>query len=136
GRGSGNSVEYQDHRSYYLGDDIRHIDWRAYARSDRLTLKMFRREITPLVDLIVDGSLSMATSPDKRQLALALAAALHALAARRHATVRLFATGENLRRLETPGELEALEPAREFDLMASLSRSPVLGRRGFKIVVS
>ncbi len=59
GRNTGNSLEYLDHREYQPGDDIRHIDWHALARSDKLTVKLFREEITPHLDLILDCSASM-----------------------------------------------------------------------------
>ncbi len=65
GRGTGSSIEYQDRKNYVPGDDIRHIDWRAYARSDKLTVKLYREEITPRVDIIADTSLSMTTTPRK-----------------------------------------------------------------------
>jgi uncharacterized protein (DUF58 family) len=36
----GSSLEFMDHREYQPGDDLRRIDWSAFARSDRLTLKL------------------------------------------------------------------------------------------------
>lgn len=136
GRGTGSSVEYQDHRGYFVGDDIRHIDWRAYARSDRLTLKTYRREITPAVDVIVDGSLSTASDDAKRDLTFAIAAGMHAVAGQSRASVRLLATGETPRPLASVAELEKLPLRREFNLMDALRRSPLARRRGVKIVVS
>ncbi len=59
GQNTGNSLEYMDHREYQPGDDIRHIDWNALARSDKLTVKLFREETTPHVDIFLDGSRSM-----------------------------------------------------------------------------
>src|SRR5262249_19380726 len=60
GQRSGSSLEFKDHRGYEPGDDLRHIDWNAYARSDQLTVKLFREEVTPHLDIVVDGSRSMA----------------------------------------------------------------------------
>jgi hypothetical protein len=59
GRNTGNSLEYLDHREYQPGDDVRHIDWNALARSDKLTVKLYREEISPHLDLIIDASSSM-----------------------------------------------------------------------------
>jgi len=59
GAQSGSSLEYKDFREYQPGDDLRHIDWHAYARSDKLIVKRFHEEVTPHLDLIVDGSASM-----------------------------------------------------------------------------
>jgi len=55
----GSSLEFMDHRAYQPGDDLRRIDWAAYARTDRLSIKLYRQEINPHVDILVDGSRSM-----------------------------------------------------------------------------
>ena len=59
GRRAGSSIDFQDYREYQPGDDLRFIDWGIFARSDRLTIKLFREEVTPHLDLILDGSRSM-----------------------------------------------------------------------------
>ncbi|MFN0112513.1 MAG: DUF58 domain-containing protein [Blastocatellia bacterium] len=77
GQRAGSSLEFKDHRDYQPGDDLRRIDWNAFARSDKLTVKLYREEISPHLDLIVDGSRSMAVEPGtKAQAAVALSAAL------------------------------------------------------------
>lgn len=55
----GTSVEFADFRSYNSGDDIRRIDWNAYARFDKLYLKMFLEEEDLDLMLLVDASASM-----------------------------------------------------------------------------
>ncbi len=59
GSGTGSSLDFQDHRSYAPGDDPRHINWQAYARTGTYTMKLFREEVRPLVDLVFDVSESM-----------------------------------------------------------------------------
>lgn len=59
GSGTGSSLDFQDHRAYSPGDDPRHINWQAYARTGNYTMKLFREEVRPVVDLIVDVSGSM-----------------------------------------------------------------------------
>ena len=59
GRGTGSSIEFEDHRRYVPGDDPRHINWQASARSGEYTLKTWREEVSPRVDLILDHSPSM-----------------------------------------------------------------------------
>lgn len=59
GSGTGSSLDFQDHRSYVPGDDPRHINWQAYARTGTYTMKLFREEVRPVVDLILDASESM-----------------------------------------------------------------------------
>jgi uncharacterized protein (DUF58 family) len=56
---AGSSLEFKDHRAYEPGDDLRHIDWDAFARTDQLTIKLFREEMTPHIDVVLDGSRSM-----------------------------------------------------------------------------
>ncbi len=58
GAGAGSSMEFQDHRAYAAGDDPRHINWQAYARTGQYTMKVFREEVRPMVDLICDVSAS------------------------------------------------------------------------------
>ena len=55
----GMSVEFNQHRPYTAGDDIRHLDWKVYGRSDRLTIKQYEQETTLDVILMVDCSASM-----------------------------------------------------------------------------
>jgi uncharacterized protein (DUF58 family) len=59
GRGSGSSIDFQDHRQYVPGDDPRHMNWQAYARTGTYTMKLYREEVTPRIDLVYDVSGSM-----------------------------------------------------------------------------
>lgn len=59
GSGTGSSLDFQDHRAYSPGDDPRHINWQAYARTGSYTMKLFREEVRPVVDLVLDASDSM-----------------------------------------------------------------------------
>ncbi len=59
GSGTGSSLDFQDHRAYSPGDDPRHINWQAFARTGSYTMKIFREEVRPVVDLILDASDSM-----------------------------------------------------------------------------
>ncbi len=73
----GSSLEFMDHRAYQPGDDLRRIDWAAYARTDRLSIKLYRQEINPRVDILVDGSRSMdLEGTAKAEATLGLAALL------------------------------------------------------------
>jgi uncharacterized protein (DUF58 family) len=55
----GFSVEFAEHRQYYPGDEIRHIDWRAYGKTDRFFVKEFEEETNLKAFLVVDASGSM-----------------------------------------------------------------------------
>ncbi|BCM88537.1 putative protein [Abditibacteriota bacterium] len=73
----GSSVEFADFRSYNVGDDIRRIDWNAYARFDKLYLKMFLEEEDLDLTLLVDASASMSFgTPTKLRSACQVAGAL------------------------------------------------------------
>src|SRR5207245_5414537 len=55
----GFSVEFTEYRQYSPGDDLRYLDWRLYARSDRYYLKKFEDETNLRCHLLVDNSRSM-----------------------------------------------------------------------------
>ncbi len=55
----GFSVEFAEHRQYYPGDEIRHIDWRAVAKTDRYYVKEYEEETNLKAHLLVDASGSM-----------------------------------------------------------------------------
>ena len=71
----GGSVEFADYREYAPGDDFRQIDWNAYARMEKLFLRLFVEEEDATVHVLLDASESMKWS-DKWQYAQKLAAAL------------------------------------------------------------
>lgn len=74
---AGSSMEFADYRRYTPGDDFRRIDWRAYARLERLFLRVFEAEENITVTVLIDCSDSMHQgTPPKANLATGLAAAL------------------------------------------------------------
>src|ERR1051326_6201638 len=58
----GFSVEFAEHREYAQGDDIRHLDWRVYARTDRYHIKQYEEETNLPTYLLLDTSHSMSYS--------------------------------------------------------------------------
>lgn len=68
GRGVGQSTDFLDHRPYVPGDDIRRVDWNAFARTDQLLLKRYQEEIRPSIQLWIDDSASMRLTEAKHQL--------------------------------------------------------------------
>lgn len=73
----GQSAEFADYRKYTPGDDYRRVDWNAYARLERLFLKLFVEEQETTLHVLVDASASMDWGePSKYRLALQMAAAL------------------------------------------------------------
>src|SRR6201981_1235264 len=55
----GFSVEFVQHREYVPGDDIRHIDWKGYGRSERYTIKQYEQETNFAAHVLLDASRSM-----------------------------------------------------------------------------
>lgn len=55
----GFSVEFTDYRHYYRGDDMRHVDWKLYARSDKFYIKQYEDETNVRCYVVLDSSASM-----------------------------------------------------------------------------
>jgi uncharacterized protein (DUF58 family) len=55
----GSSVEFAEHKEYSPGDELRHVDWKAYAKLDRYYVKQFEQESLLTVYLVLDASASM-----------------------------------------------------------------------------
>jgi len=91
GSGTGSSLDFQDHRIYQPGDDPRHINWQAYARTGDYSMKLYREEVRPLVEIVFDVTGSMFFLPAKkaRSLELFYFAVFAALRAGASATVFL-----------------------------------------------
>jgi len=55
----GFSVEFTEHRPYMPGDEIKHIDWKAYGKTDRYYIKEFEEETNLKSYIVLDASSSM-----------------------------------------------------------------------------
>lgn len=76
-RRHGSSAEFQEHRGYEPGDDLRRVDWLAFARKGTPVVKLFRAEEDFIVRLLIDASASLEFGdPTKFAVAQRLAAAL------------------------------------------------------------
>ncbi len=139
---SGSSLEFQEHREYQPGDDLRHLDWSAYARSDRLIVKLFREEVQPHVDLLLDGSRSMALAGSAKAAAAAgMTAFLARAATQTGLTARVWLAADGCRRLANgeggTRELEDLGFSHRGSLRQSLDRVPPRWRpRGIRLLLS
>src|SRR6187402_2282227 len=80
-RRRGGSAEFQEHRPYAPGDDLRRIDWSAFARTGEPVLKLFRAEEDSVLRVVLDVSASLAFgTPQKLEVARRVAAAIGYLA--------------------------------------------------------
>ena len=95
------SPEFADFRPYVAGDDFRQIDWRAYARLERLMLRLYVAEEESSLNIVLDASTSMEVgTPPKWPAAVRLAAALAFLGLSSMDRVAVGVLGD--RRLRTP----------------------------------
>src|SRR3954471_2558501 len=107
GSGTGSSLEFQDYRSYAPGDDLRHVDWAAYARSELLAVRLYREEVAPCVDLVLDTSRSMAVSEGKLRAYGELAALLACASSSTAADSRVIAAAAaDPQRLQRPEDIQ------------------------------
>ncbi|MDD5306504.1 MAG: DUF58 domain-containing protein [Deltaproteobacteria bacterium] len=83
----GSSVEFAEHKKYSPGDDIRHVDWKALARTDRYFVKQHQREVTLRCLMLLDCSASMGYRGSRAHEGK-LASAVVLLAAMAHILVR------------------------------------------------
>jgi uncharacterized protein (DUF58 family) len=142
-------VEFAEHRPYTAGDDFRFLDWKVFARSDRLLLKQFEAETDLGVHLLVDVSASMA-HPDGRKLdhARRVAAALGYVALANLDRVSVHGFADQLtaqlpslrgrsRALRMLRFLESLEPGGTTDFArAARSFAARQAKRGMTLVLT
>ena len=88
----GQSVEFAEHKEYAPGDELRHLDWKAYGKFDKFYVKRFEHETDLRAFLVVDASASMGFQSGERSkldVACTLAAALAYLLVRQQDAVAL-----------------------------------------------
>ncbi len=93
----GSSVEFAEHKEYSPGDELRHVDWKAYAKVDRYYVKQYEQESQLTIYLVLDGSASMAFAGGgiaKLEYAGLSLAALAYLAIQQQDKVGLLASGD------------------------------------------
>ena len=145
-RSLGSSVEFSDFREYLMGDDIRRVDWNAYARFERLFIKLFMEEREQRVNLIVDASASMGFGePAKWQAAVQMAEALGYMALCGGDSVTVYALGDTARHTralhgrhgypELSDFLESVTPCGQARLNAAVPMLPLPSGRGMSVLI-
>jgi uncharacterized protein (DUF58 family) len=142
GRQAGASLEFREHRDYQPGDDPRRIDWNAYARSDKLQIKLHREEINPHLDLVLDASRSMSLEASaKRRAALGLAAVFAVAAENAAFSHQLWLARDRCIPVANGAHRPSTWPALELDhdghTADALTRGPAAFRRqGMRALLS
>jgi uncharacterized protein (DUF58 family) len=145
----GHSLDFADQRPYMPGDDIRRIDWRLYARTDRYYVKQYEADTNANFLVALDASASMdyaSAGVSKLDYARCLAATLVWFASRQHDRVGLCAFADELIEQVPPGArnvdavlhaLDRLRPARAGRLGPPLARlADGVRRRGIVALIS
>ena len=147
----GFSVEFSEYREYSQGDDTRHIDWRHYARSDRMYIKRYEDETNLRCYFLIDESRSMAFSSgeySKAQYAATIAATISQFIFNQGDATGLFTFDEAIQDYlparNRPGHLRRLmlilekqAEGRATSLEAPLRRiADILNKRSLLILLS
>lgn len=142
----GSSVEFAEYRNYVPGDDIRRLDWRVFARTDRFYLKEFEAETNLRCYFVLDCSGSMRFG-DKLQYAKRLTATMAYITSHQGDAVGLLCSGKTVTEIpprRNPAhlklileKLEAAEGRGETGLIAALhDLAEKVKRRALVIVIS
>ena len=139
---SGSDVEFKEYRDYYFGDDMRSIDWRLYARTDQLHVKLRESETNLSSYIFMDTSRSMLYKSDKAiaskwEYSQIMAAALLMLFQKQNDARALVLLGKGLDLFIEPSvnsldtqkmffSLEAKKPLGQCDIVNGLKQARVL----------
>ncbi len=149
----GFSVEFAEYREYVPGDDIKHIDWKVWGRSDRFFLKQYEEETNLRSTMMLDCSKSMAYGEDgagmsKFDYGATLMACLSLLLQRQQDAIGAVMFDSDVRRIVPPranprqaqliiNEVEQCEPDNRSDVDGVFSLLPAqLSRRGIVVIIS
>lgn len=145
----GLSMEFAEHRPYMPGDDIRRIDWRLYARTDRYYLKTYEAETNASVTLLLDVSASMSYASgavSKLDYGRFLAACLAWFSARQRDRIGLVLFDGGIREWIPPSTrhlrsvlhaIDRVQPGSGGGVAAPIGQvAERLGRRGVVVLIS
>jgi uncharacterized protein (DUF58 family) len=147
----GLSSEFEEHRGYAEGDDVRHIDWKAYAKFDRYFIKEYREATNLKAILVMDSSASMGYASDgwsKFDYGSTLAASLAYLMLKQQDSVGLMTFAKKIEKIIPPKAahdhlfailkaLEACTPQGETSVASVLQElATSVKRRGLVLVIS
>lgn len=146
----GFSVEFAEYRTYSPGDDLRHFDWKAYAKSDRSYVRLYHSETNLRAHVLLDGSASMdfGEPVSKFRYGAAIAAALSYLMIQQQDAVGLALFAEEPVRYLPPratlrhfrdlvAQLEAARPRGRTRVGKTLHRlAETIRKRGLIVLLS
>jgi uncharacterized protein (DUF58 family) len=135
----GSSMELHDFRQYQPGDDVRHVDWNAVARTGEVVIRVRREEVSPRLEVVLDASKSMAVSDEKAARATEVAMWTLLLGQRAGldvAAITAGAAGAKATGSSARAALRNVEMNGTAGFDEALRRAPPLRACGLRIVVS
>jgi uncharacterized protein (DUF58 family) len=130
----GFSVEFAEHREYVPGDDVRHVDWKVWSKTDKYYLKQYEEETNLLLYLLLDTSESMAYASgrnlSKLHYAQVVAASLAYMVLRQQDSVGLATFDDGVRRYLKP----AGQPTHLKELIHLLDVTPARSKSDIGLV--
>jgi len=130
----GFSVEFAQHREYVPGDDVRHVDWKVWSKTDKFYLKQYEEETNLLTYLLLDTSESMAyasgSNVSKMQYAQFVASALGYMVLRQQDSVGLATFDDAVRRFVRPSG----QPSHLKELLRVMDVTPARDKSDIGIV--
>ena len=147
----GQSIEFLQHREYAWGDDMRHVDWKVWAKQDRIYVKQYEEETNLRSTLLVDvsGSMRYGSGPlNKFEYASTVAVSLAYLLLRQQDAVGCVSFDEAIRRtVPTRSKrnhlssviraLEVADPSEKTDMFRVLNHvAETYPRRGMVVLIS
>tara|TARA_Y100001970_G_scaffold76815_1_gene97583 strand:+ start:209 stop:1096 length:888 start_codon:yes stop_codon:yes gene_type:complete len=147
----GFSVEFSEHRPYGFGDEVRHIDWKLWSKTDKYYVKQFEEETNLKAHIILDQSQSMdygSSDITKFEYAKLLAASFSYILIKQQDAVGLALFDEKINKLIPPrsipshinvllSHMESAEPGSQTNIAQALHHSAEgISKRGLVIVIS
>lgn len=148
----GFSVEFSEHRQYYPGDEVKHIDWKVYGRTDKYYIKQYEEETNLRCMIAVDKSASMSYASEgnipKYEYSIYLAAALSYMLIKQRDAVGLALYDTNLQTFLPPRSktsyineilktLDGTQPSKQTGTSAALDElAERINRRNLVVIIS
>jgi len=147
----GFSVEFSDHRAYGLGDEVRHIDWKLWGKTDRFFVKRYEEETNLKAHILIDQSRSMAYGSNdisKLEYAKILAASLSYMLIKNQDAVGLYMFDSKIKKIIPPKstrghlstlltEMEKLKPGKHTNISKAMHEcAEKTHKKGLIILIS
>ena len=147
----GFSVEFSDHRAYGLGDEVRHIDWKLWAKTDRFFVKRYEEETNLKAHILIDQSRSMSYGSNnisKLEYAKILAASLSYMLIKNQDAVGLYMFDSKIKKIIPPKstkghlstllkEMEKIKPGIKTNISKAIHKcAEKTHKKGLVILIS